>query len=184
MQLEDWNCSPALFPSNVVAEIAGMQPDMLRLWRSRGHLPKLKKRGVAYSAFEIAEIMVRYELSNNGIAPAKSDKLGRECAPIIVHMGVLNHPRCCEVIGPANVVEQLQQFHQESSEFVTHLTHCHSPKLFLVRRDSEYPDLFSTLDALDERLFKSAMVLNLHKCAEIIIARSKQPLFTCEYVGE
>ena len=185
MSIDGLTCTEALFRSAEVTKIVGMQQDMLRLWRSRGHLPKKMGRGAVYTASEVAEIMVRYALSNYGFAPAKSAPIGRQCASNVIRLALLNHPNCCEIAGPKMRVEALQRSHRDSDEAAMSLSNCDASYDFVVRRDGEEPELVRDIpEALDERHFKCAMVLNLHKCAEILTKASGTSLFVCEYAKE
>jgi hypothetical protein len=183
MAFDGLSCSETLFRSADVARIAGMQQDMLRLWRSRGHLLKKKSRGAVFSAFEIAEIMVRHELAAYGIAPSKSAPIGKQCAPNVIRLALLNHPICCVIAGPREKVEALQRLHHECDAVAAALSNCETRHDYVVRRDREPPELVSDIPKiLDERRFKSAMVLNLQKYAEILVELSGAPLFVCEYL--
>jgi hypothetical protein len=182
MAFDGLTCTEVLFRSTEVTRIVGMQQDILRLWRSRGHLPKKKGRGAVYTGREIAEIMVRHELSNYGIAPAKSASIGNRCASSVIRLALLNHPSCCEIAGPKGRVEALQRLHRDKDALATYLSKCETGYDFVVRRDGEEAELVNDIPvALDERRFKSAMVLNLQKCAEILVESSGATLFTCEY---
>lgn len=175
-------CTATQFRSSEVADVVGMQLDMLRLWRSRGHLPKKEGRGPVYSALEIAEIMVRHDLSNYGVPPAKSESIGKDSAAQIIRLAVLNHPQCCVVSGPRDQVESLKQMHSEGDVFAAHISNCEVSWDYLIRRDNEFPELVADIsNAMDEGSFKIAMVINLHKCAELLVHSTGAALFRCTY---
>lgn len=171
-----------MFRSSDVTNIVGMQQDMIRLWRARGHLPKKEGRGAIYTAHEVAEIMVRYELSNYGITPARSLTIGQGCASNVIRNALLNYPTCCEIAGPKDSVEMLIKEHSTTDKVALWLSGCEKSFDFVIRRDSDEPKIASDMSlALDDGEYKTAFVLNLQKCAEILVAKSKTKLFMLEY---
>lgn len=175
-----------MFTSTEASRISGMPQDMLRLWRSRGHLPAKTGRGAVYTALEIAEIMVRYDLSLNGIAPAKSAEIGSRGAQSIMWIALINHPICCEIIGNEVQIESLQELHRETDLVVKSLFPLGGKGDLLFRRDSMEPEILADLQTpIDERSFKSAMILNFQTYARVLVNEAGQPLLCLSYgVGE
>lgn len=109
-----WTLEFGEFSTAEFSRITGVPVENIRLWRNRGHIDVPGRRVTSYPADIVAQTMIRYDLSRlGGLPPAKSDKLGRDCAVEILRSVLLNQPWACEVRGP---YEQALEFHAEFSD--------------------------------------------------------------------
>lgn len=170
--------SPGKFTTSEVAMIAGMTQDLVRLWRSRGHIEVKGKRGAVYPAIEVAEIMIRYDLSRNGLAPKESKELGRTCALKIMQHVMFNHPSACEVSGSEAAVNWIRDLHQNSDRLTDFLFGSETGEELLVKVDDEEEFSWrpSTAPALDLPNYRTALVFNLEGYAARLVELAGKPI--------
>lgn len=89
----------AKFTPSELAEMTGLSAEMQRVWRRRKQLPEGEGNPTRFSAFEAAEVIVRYELSRYGVSPGASAELGKQAAPLVLWFALINADGACEVIG-------------------------------------------------------------------------------------
>lgn len=70
----------AKFTPTELERIAGIAPEMQRVWRSRGHLPKNEGGHARYDALLVASLMVRKALMSLGVGQAKISDLSYDAA--------------------------------------------------------------------------------------------------------
>lgn len=70
----------AKFTPAELERIAGIPPEMQRVWRSRGHLPKNEGAHARYDALLVASLMVRKALMSLGVGQAEISDLSYEAA--------------------------------------------------------------------------------------------------------
>lgn len=159
------------------AEITGMAPEQVRLWRSRGHIAARGGRNARYPAGELAEAMVRYDLARNGIPPSESVWIGYECAGKILRYVMFNHPEACEVRGPQNAVDWLKDLHQNTDTLTKVLYGAEAGDELLVRIDGGELEYRPSEDAeLHTTDYRCALVLNLQGYAERMVRLAGKPI--------
>lgn len=192
LEVEAWEEGPmtfqfpevalAKFTVKEFAGISGMPEDLVRLWRSRGHIRDGGGRGASYSANVMADAMFRYDLSRYGIPPSESVQIGAECAGKILRYIMINHPDACRVLGPREAVDHLKSLHQNSDMLVKMFYGADIGDEMLARIDGGelqfIPFEGRDLDSYD---YRSALVFNLQGYAKRIVELAGKPILSFRF---
>jgi hypothetical protein len=85
--------------------MTGLTPDLQRVWRRRDQLPAYEPGTTDFSVLQVAEILVRYNLSVAGLSPSASGKPGSAAAPYVLWFALATVDGACEVVGEAGDVD-------------------------------------------------------------------------------
>jgi hypothetical protein len=173
-----------MFTVREFAAISEMSEDLVRLWRSRGHIREGGGRGASYPANALAEATIRHDLSRYGIPPSDSAQIGSECAGKILRYVMINHADACRVVGPRNAVDHLRSLHQNSDALVRMFYGADVGDEVLARIDGgelQYiPFEGRDLHSYD---YRSALVFNLQGYAKRIVELADKPILTFRFDG-
>lgn len=173
-----WACSYSRFTSVELEAITGIPGPMQRLWRSRGQLPGEMSTRASFTTRDVADIMVRYDLSKLGFPPGDSSELAAEAAKTVLWYALLNADGAVEVTGSErNTADFLHQFHND--EKLAGLL-CIEPQImrYLVRIATAKPEFCNDLgNLIDNRGARSGAFLDLERAANDLVERAARPLF-------
>jgi len=168
-----------LFGASDLAEISGMPMQMTRLWRSRGLLPERPRGRSIYSARDVAEIMVRYDLSRLGVPPSESSKIASAAADMVIWFALLSCDGACEVIGSAEAVEKFIAAFERNEKPVELISRVTNAFQFLVAAPSQKPEFVAQIeDLLRSRGVRAAMFIDLSQVALDLGENARRPLFS------
>lgn len=169
------------FNAREFARIADMPEDLVRVWRSRGHI-QAEGRGAAYPANALAEAMLRHDLARHGIPPSESVDVGQDGAAKILALVMINYPVVCEVVGPAEAVSWLKQKYQSAGSLTDVLYGADVKDQLLVRLDG---GLLRSMPAgaaeLQKPGYRSALVFNLEGYAARLAEMAGKPVMSFEF---
>jgi len=172
-----WDCTYARFDSFDLAEIVGLSGAMQRLWRSRGFLPGEKLSRLRFTSRDVAEIMVRFDLSKLGVPPSESEVLGHFAAQTVLWFALLSSDGACEVCGSVGATGSFLQRFADDAAIANVL--CDNPDAdrFIVRSPVSDPVTVSDLaDYLEEQEMRSGSFLDLARMSYDLTARAQRPL--------
>lgn len=172
-----WECTYARFGSSELAEIAGIPGAMQRLWKNRGFLPCEKTTRLQYTARDVAEIMVRHDLSKLGIAPGDSDVLGHFAAQTILWFALLSSDGACEVWGSVDATNAFLDRFERDETLANSLCGDPDADRYIVRAVGADPIPVGDLPAfLESAPIRSGSFLDLAQMSFDLVSRAQRPL--------
>lgn len=174
-----------LFGPSDLAEISGMPMQITRLWRSRGLLPEQPRGRSRYSARDIAEIMLRYDLSRLGVPPSESLEIAVSAAEMVIWFALLNCDGTCEVTGEAEAVEKFMVAFDRNEKLVDSISGTANAFQFLVSVPPHKPEFVAEIDDLfQSRSVRAAMLIDLSQVALDLGKNARCPLFSVRQLDQ
>ena len=169
------------FKAREFARIAGMTECLVLAWHENGHIGA-SRRGTAYPSHELAEAMLRHDLSRHGLSPSETTDIGYTCAGKILRLVMVNHPEACEVKGGSNAVAWMKQVHQECRLHAKILFGDDvGDELLVCIAGSEFQFMPSGTDQLKLPRYRSALVFNLEGYAEHLATMADKPIMSFQF---
>jgi hypothetical protein len=181
-----WGFKFAEFTSMETCQIVGMSPALLRLWRSRGQVCGGGGKSGTFDAREVAELLIKYELSKFGVSPSNSGEVSCKAAQIMLWFALLNHDGTCEAIGTVADTDSFIERFRDDDSVAALLTD--NPKFyqFIIMGSEGEPQFYKELtdDMLAFNSSRSICVISLQKAASDLALGARRPLFTVDVSGE
>lgn len=180
----EFRCELATFNGTELTAISGIPQALQRAWRSRGQLPGGSGRGAAFTALDVAEVHVRYQLSLNGVSPSESGAIGREAAGSVLLFGLLSFDGACEVRGDTQAVRRFLEAFAADERLATKIVGQPLVGGYLWRGDGGQLEIATdVVRRIEEKRFVSNFFLDLEVTASQMIERAGRPLFMIEVHG-
>lgn len=181
-----WGFKFAEFTSTEACNIVGMSPSLLRLWRSRGQVCGGGGKSGTFDVRELAELMIKYELSKFGVSPSDSGEVSCKAAQIILWFALLNSDGTCEAIGTEADTDRFIERFRNDESVAAMLTA--EPEFYQFIVKSSEGDLRFYKELTDELLAfnstRSIYVVSLQKAARDLAIGARRPLFTVDVSGD
>lgn len=181
-----WGFEFAKFTSTETCDIVGMSPALLRLWRSRGQVSGGGGKSATFDAREVAELMIKYELSKFGVSPSDSGETSCKAAQIMLWFALLNSDGTCEAIGTEADTDRFIERFKTDHLVAAMLTGEPEFLQFIVK--SSVGDLTFYKELTDELLAfnstRSIYVVSLQKAALDLAIGARRPLFSVDVSGD
>ena len=169
----------AQFGPSDLEKVSGMPKQIARLWRSRGLLPDHPRGRATYGTREVAEIMVRFDLSRLGVPPSVSREIAANAAQIVLWFALLNSDGACEVKGDESDVELFLAAFNRNEKVVDSISGTSDAFQFLVAFPSSEPEFATQIDNLfQSKSARAAMVIDLSQVALDLSEKVGRPLFS------
>lgn len=185
--LEAENCVRryVFFSANEVSAITGIPLALQRAWRSRDQLPGGIGKGALFSSLDVAEILIRYQLSLNGVPPSESAEAGATAAQIILYWAILNGDGVCEVRGTPNDIHRFLKFFETDDEIAREIAGNSNLYTFLWRGDGGLLKFeYEIGNSIEEKHFISNFFLDLEVAARHLIKMADRPLMILDFEGQ
>lgn len=181
-----WGFEFAQFTSAELCKIVGMPPALLRLWRSRGQVSCGGGKSGTFNSREVAELMIRFELSKHGVAPSLSDEMGCIAAQLMLWFALINHDGTCEAIGSEKDADNFIERFRADEEVAGMITGKPEIREFLVKIGTDNLKFQKELapELLQFREARSYSVISLSKAASDLALGARRPLFTVYVSGD
>jgi hypothetical protein len=184
-----WACSYSRFTSAELEAITGIPGPMQRLWRSRSQLPGEIATRAAFTTRDVAEILVRYDLSKLGVPPGASSALGASAAQTIMWYALLNADGAVEVSGSERCTASFLERFDEGDGLPNLLCQCPNKLRYLVKSSTaDVPEFCSDLSQfIDSKAARSGAFLDLEGAASDLSERARRPLLRVDvgaHIGE
>ena len=187
-RVNGWTCNFTTFSASELTAMTGMSGPLVRLWRNRGQLPGGGRPEPTFSSRDVAEIMIRYDLSLFGVAPGQTAEIGCEAARYLLWFALLNMDGACEIVGTEDDCEQfLKQFEKDAgiANALVGLNGKDSAFRYLVSQGRDdlvflkaEEDLANTLDS--RRVF----YIDLDRAAYDLMMQAQRPLYSIDVSGD
>ncbi|MBI1175766.1 MAG: hypothetical protein GC139_10965 [Sideroxydans sp.] len=185
-----WRTTYAELTPAELGEVAGVPPELQRVWRKRGYLPALKDARARFDVFLACEVMLLQALALRGIPPSEGASVAKKYAHLILFAALIDREGpgevgegACEVIGPKDAVEAFVRAYDMDTKIIGQLakTSFEAVPEYLVALDDrppvlahELPDEHGHLEAATGA-FVNLMALGLR-----FAARFGKPLVSVE----
>jgi hypothetical protein len=181
-----WGFKLGEFTSTETCNIVGMSPALLRLWRSRGQVSAGTGKWPSFTARDVAELMIKYELSKFGVSPSDFGEVNCKAAQIILWFALLNHDGTCEAIGTEADTDSFVEKFKDDDTPAALLTAKPEFYQFIVMGTDGEPRFCKELtdDMLAFSSSRSICVVSLQKAASDLALGAKRPLFTVDVSGD
>lgn len=104
-----WTIEETSFSPAEMEEITGLPQQLLRLWRSRGYLPKKDQgRWSRHSAKEVASAYLLHALSRLGVSPSDAVGDAATTSRDLLFFAMISGDGACEFTGQSDEAERLR----------------------------------------------------------------------------
>lgn len=164
-----------------LAVVTGLSTELQRVWRRRDQLPVGTGSPARLTAKDAAEVLVRYELSRNGLPPSESGAISAEVAPSVLWFALLSADGACEILGEEATVTAFMDEFDNSDDIARQLSGVDSLTRFIWRADGGDVELALTRDDMGhEGEHLSVFYLDLSTAGLVLAERLGRPILTVE----
>lgn len=159
----------------------GLNADMQRVWRRRGHLPARDGGRASFDAREAAAIAVRLELARFGVPPSDTIDVGDRAAGAVLHSALLSRSHTAELRGPFNEVARVATLLANDDKLADSITGSNGSGRYLWASSPsklEFVDDFAAM--VSEERFAAMLALDLTVIGVHLADRASKPLFLIE----
>lgn len=166
----------AEFTLTDVERLTGFNPETIRAWRKRGHLPATE-RYARVGTRELASLMVRKQLMEHGFGPADSQPLAEQYRSTLIYVAILDTPGACEVRGTAAALAAFEKEFDDSDSLARAFAEMDGDVVgLLVSTDGGAPHPGKLPEISDDSL--TGYYINLRGLGRQFGAGAYKPLFT------
>ena len=181
-----WGFKFTEFTSTEASNIVGMPSTLLGLWRGRGQVSGGRGNCGTFDARQLAELMIKYELSKCGVSPSDSAEVSCKAAQIALFFALLNSEGTCEAIGTqADTQRFIERFSNDTSVAAMLTAKPELYQFLVVSSDgnvSFHKELTDGLLALGST--RPGYVISLQEAARDLATGARRPLFTVDVSGD
>jgi hypothetical protein len=152
---------------------------MQRLWRQRGHLPKVGSGHARFSPTEVIEVSIRYALSRRGIPPSETPEIDPAAVRGALYHTIISHQGSCEVIGPPDDVDNFLEDY-ELQDFAFAIAGEPTRSNYLVWDDAEASRVVDDLNEFFDEQAVAIVAIDLTVVGARIMERGRKPVVTLE----
>jgi len=164
-----------------LAEVTGLSTELQRVWRRRDQLPVATGSPARFNAKDAAEVLVRYELSRNGLPPGESGALSAEVAPSVLWFALLSADGACEIFGEEATVTAFLEHFENSDEIARDIPGMGALSRFVWRADGGEMDITNDRQNMgEEGDYLSVFYMDLATAGVLLANRIGHPLVTVE----
>ena len=174
-----WRTTYAELTPAELGEVAGVTPDLQRVWRKRGHLPPLKDARAHFDVFLACEVMLLQALALRGIPPGEGASVAKKYAHLIIFAALITAEGSCEVLGPVEAVRGFAHAYAADTKIIAQLakTTIEYVPPYLVILDDQPPALSPTLpDEEGHHVAETGAFINLIALGLRLASRFGRPV--------
>lgn len=174
-----WRATYAELTPAELGEVAGVPPDLQRVWRKRGHLPARKDVQAKFDVFQTCEVMLLQALALRGIPLSEGIPIARRYGNLILFAALMGGEGSCEVTGPKDAVDAFVRAYGVDTKIIAELarTNVRAAPPYLVAYDDQLPALATSLpDEEGHHIATTGAFFNLVGLGLRLSARFGRPL--------
>lgn len=174
-----WRTTYAELTPAELGQVAGVPPELQRVWRKRGHLPSLNDARARFDVFLACEVILLQALALRGIPPSGGASTAKKYSHLILFAALIDGEGSCEVVGPRDAVEAFVRAYEIDTTIIAQLAKSTFSTVlpYLVALDDQPPVLAPRLpDEEGHHVAASGAFVNLMALGLRLSARFGKPL--------
>ena len=174
-RVRDWTCHHTSFSLKDLSRITGLSLTHLRVWRSRGHLTRDRKKE-QFTSREVAEILLRDRLTRGNISPSESHEIGQEGAASLLWYAITSY-EVCELWGTRDDIERCKLDFKNSdvAADITGLKHAASH--IWIPNGGEARIVTDLAPVLNDSKHETHFNIDFNNVAAHLVEQAERPLF-------